>query len=112
MDAAKRDAHMEDGHMALATGELEEAVRCYRGAVDEDPASFEGWHALAMALIKTGRIPEAIEAAGKATQADPNEQMGWTCLSMAYVRNNQIAEAEAAGAKAKVISWGGKVKAD
>ncbi len=34
----------------------------------------------------------------------------WSSLSLFYVRNGQIPEAEAAGAKAKIISWGGKIR--
>ena len=63
-----------------------------------------------MALMKIGRFPEAIEAGKKAVELRPNDQIGWTSLSLFYNRNGQIAEAEAAGAKAKIISWGGKIK--
>jgi len=106
------EIHKDDGDMALAIGELDEAVDCYRKSVEAKPDYFDGWHALSMALIKTDRFEEAVEAAKKATELEPNNQFGWTSLSLAYVRLDKIAEAEAAGAKAKVISWGGKVKTD
>ncbi|MEM1059659.1 MAG: tetratricopeptide repeat protein [Verrucomicrobiota bacterium] len=106
------EVYKDDGDMALAIGELHEAVDCYRRAVNANPDYFDGWHALSMALIKTDQFEEAVEAAKLATQVDPNNQFGWTTLSLAYVRLDKIAEAEAAGAKAKVISWGGKVKLD
>jgi tetratricopeptide (TPR) repeat protein len=100
----------DEGDTALAIGELEQAVDYYRQATVSNPAYFDAWHALSMALLKLQRFPEAIEAGKKATEIDPNNQFGWTSLSLAYVRNNMIPEAEAAGAKAKIISWGGKVK--
>jgi len=63
-----------------------------------------------MALMKLGRFPEAIEAGKKAVSLRPNDQIGWTSLSLFYNRNGDIKEAEAAGAKAKILSWGGKIK--
>jgi tetratricopeptide (TPR) repeat protein len=102
----------DDGDAALAIGDLQEAVNAYRKAVELKADYFDGWHALGMALMKLGDYPAAIEAAKRATEIDPQNQFGWTSLSLAYVRNNQIAEAEAAGGKAKIISWGGKVKTE
>ena len=46
----------------------------------------------------------------RAAQIDPNNQFVWSSLSLAYNANKQKAEAEAAGAKARIISWGGKIK--
>jgi Flp pilus assembly protein TadD len=93
----------------IAVGELEAAVEKYRRCTELDPAFFDGWHALGMALMKTGRFPEAIEAGLRATQLRPNDQLAWSSLSMFYVRNHQIAEAESAGVKARILSWGGKI---
>lgn len=106
------EIHKDDGDMALAIGEMEAAVTHYRKAVAANPDYFDGWHALSMGLIKTDRFEDAVEAARRCTEIEPNNQFGWTTLSLAYVRLDKIAEAEAAGAKAKVISWGGKVKTD
>ena len=100
----------DEGNAHLAMGELEEAVGMYRRCVELDPAYFDGWHALGMALMKLGLFPEAIEAGERAVKLQPNDQLGWSSLSMFYVRNNQIKEAEAAGAKARILSWGGKFK--
>ncbi len=101
---------MEDGDTALAIGELEEAARCFRSAVELDPGFQDGWHALGMALYKLERYEEAIEAGKRAAKLDPNNQFVWSSLSLAYNGNKQKAEAEAAGAKARIISWGGKIK--
>lgn len=106
------EIYKDDGDMALAIGELEDAVLNYQRAVEERPDYFDGWHALTMACIKVGRFEEAIAAGETATRLEPNNQFGWTSLSLAYVRADRIEDAESAGAKAKVISWGGKVKID
>jgi tetratricopeptide (TPR) repeat protein len=101
---------LDDGNLALATGELEEAVKQYRAAVVLDPNYFDGWQALLMALFKLERYDEAVEAGLKAAELEPNDPLVWTGLSQAYVKNLQVPEAEAAAAKAKIISWGGKIK--
>jgi len=106
------DDLMDEGNAALAIGDLEGAVNYYRQAVEQDPQFQDGWHALGMALYKLDRYVEAIEAGNRAAQIDPNNQFVWSSLSLAYNANKQKAEAEAAGAKARIISWGGKVKLD
>src|SRR2546421_6485820 len=116
-DLSRRDAIrmsalediFDDANGDLAIGELDSAVEKYRRCVELDPAFFDGWHALGMALMKTGRFPEAIAAGKKATELRPNDQIAWTSLSLFYNRNGEIKEAEAAGTKAKILSWGGKV---
>ncbi len=104
------DDLFDDANGDLALGDLEAAAEKYGRCVELDPAFFDGWHALGMALMKLQRYPEAIEAGKKAVELHPNDQIGWTSLSLCYNRNGQIEEAEAAGAKARIISWGGKIK--
>ena len=104
------DEWMDDGNTALAIGELDDAVKCFRQAVELDPQFQDGWHALGMALYKLDRYEEAIAAGLRAADLDPNNQFVWSSLSLAYNANKQKAEAEAAGAKARIISWGGKIK--
>src|SRR5256885_8351568 len=65
------DELFDDANGDLAIGELEAAVEKYRRCVELDPAFFDGWHALGMALMKTGRFPEAIEAGRKETAPRP-----------------------------------------
>jgi tetratricopeptide (TPR) repeat protein len=102
----------DDANGDLALGELEAAAEKYRRCVELDPEFFDGWHALGMALMKLGRYPEAIEAGSKTVDLRPNEQIAWTSLSLMYVRAGMIKEAESASGKARIISWGGKVKKD
>lgn len=100
----------DDANGDLALGELDAAVEKYRRCTELDPGFFDGWHALGMALMKLGRYPEAIEVGKKTVELQPNDQLAWSSLSLFYVRANMIPEAEAAGAKAKILSWGGKLK--
>lgn len=102
----------DDGNGHLAMGELDEAAAKYRECIAADPAFFDGWHALGMALMKLGRYPEAIEAGLRTVELRPNDQLAWSSLSLFYVRNDQIPEAESAGAKARILGWGGKVLKD
>jgi tetratricopeptide (TPR) repeat protein len=104
------DELMDEGNTALAIGELEDAAGCFRRVVEQDPRFQDGWHALSMALYKLDRYEESIEAGTRAAQIDPNNQFVWSSLSLAYNANKQKAEAEAAGAKARILSWGGKIK--
>jgi Flp pilus assembly protein TadD len=104
------DALFDDANGDLAIGEMESAAAKYRQCVEKDVEFFEGWHALGMALMKTGRYPEAIEAGLKCIALRPQDQLAWSSLSLFYVRNGNIKEAEAAGAKARILSWGGKIK--
>lgn len=96
----------------IALGELDAAVEKYRRCVEMDPGFFDGWHALGMALMKSGRHAEAVEAGLRAVRLAPQNQLAWSSLSLFHVRNGNIPEAEAAGAKARILSWGGKIKTD
>ncbi len=101
---------MDEGHSALAIGELEEAVKYFKQVVEQDPQYEDGWQALCMALYKLDRYEEAIVAGKRLAEINVNNQFVWSSLSLAYNANKQKAEAEAAGAKARIISWGGKIK--
>lgn len=105
-------ALFDDATGDIAVGDLDAAVGKYRRCVESDPGFFDGWHALGMALMKSGHHAEAVEAGLKAVSLDPQNQLAWSSLSLFHVRNNQIKEAEAAGAKARILSWGGRIKTD
>src|SRR5687767_11747443 len=100
----------DDANGDLALGELDTAVEKYRRCTEMDPEFADGWHALAMALMKLGQNAEAIAAALRNTELRPNDQLAWSSLSICYVKNGQIKDAESAGAKARILSWGGKIR--
>jgi Flp pilus assembly protein TadD len=102
----------DDATGDIAVGDLEAAIEKYRRCVEIDPDFFEGWHALGMSLMKNGRNVEAVAAGLQAVKLRPQDMLAWSSLSLLHVRNNQIKEAEAAGGKARILSWGGKIKTD
>jgi predicted Zn-dependent protease len=108
-DNPDRDFLYDEASGLVAIGEIEEAVTLYRRSVELDPAYFDGWHALGMALLKSGQVKEAIGAGLMATTLRPNDLLAWTALSQMYVKNGQIAEVEDAKGKARILSLGGKV---
>mgnify|MGYP000317690854 CR=1 FL=1 len=99
----------DDANGHLAVGEFDEAIKLYRRCVALDPAYFDGWHALGMALLKTGLIKEAIGCGLQSVTLQPNDLLAWTSLSQMYVRDGNIPEAEAAKGNARILSLGGKV---
>ena len=107
-----QDDLLDEGNGHLALGEIDEAVECYRRAVEADGDFFDGWHALGLALLKAGLTKEAIGAGLMATTLRPNDLLAWTALSQMYVRAGMIAEAEDAKGKARILSLGGKVVKD
>ncbi len=99
----------DDANGDLAVGDLDAAVVKYRQCVELDAEFFDGWHALAMVLLKVGSIKEAIGAGLQATTLKPNDLLAWTALSQMYVQDEQIAEAEDAKANARILSLGGRI---
>ena len=100
----------DDATGDIAVGDLEAAIEKYRRCVELDPDFFDGWHALGMSLMKNGHNAEAVQAGLRAVELRPQDMLAWSSLSLFHVRNNQIKEAEAAGGKARILSWGGKIK--
>jgi len=79
----------DDANGELAIGELPSAIEKYRKCTEIEPAFFDGWHALGMALMKNGQYPEAIEAGNKAVELRPNdpETLDNLALGRGYVRS-------------------------
>ena len=99
----------DDANGHLAVGEFDQAVQLYRKCVELDPAYFDGWHALGMALQKLGHLKEAIGCGLQSVTLQPNDLLAWTSLSQMYVRDGNIPEAEAAKGNARILSLGGRV---
>jgi predicted Zn-dependent protease len=99
----------DDANGHLAVGEFDEAISLYRKCVERDPAYFDGWHALGMALLKVGQVKEAVGCGLQAVTLQPNDLLAWTSLSQMYVRDGNIPEAEAAKGNARILSLGGRV---
>jgi predicted Zn-dependent protease len=108
-DLEDLDALFDEANGHLALGEMDQAIVLYRRCVELDPAFFDGWHALGMALMKTGTLKEAIGCGLQAITLRPNDLLAWTALSQMYVRDGNIPDAAAAKANARILSLGGKV---
>lgn len=100
---------LDEASVHVAMGELAEAALVYRQATELDPASFDAWHSLGMALMRDGQLQAALGPALMATDLRPNDLLAWTALSQLHVKMGNIAEAEAAKANARILSLGGKV---
>jgi Flp pilus assembly protein TadD len=98
---------MDDGHTALAMGEMEQAVLCYRSATELNQNNAEAWQALGMCLVKLEKLEEAIPALETLVSLKPKDQLAYTSLSLAYGRAGRILDAEEMAGKAKVAAWGG-----
>ena len=98
---------MDDGHTALAMGEMEQAVVCYRSATELNPKNSDAWQALGMCLVKLEKLEEAIPALETLVSLRPKDQLAYTSLSLAYGRAGRILDAEEMAGKAKVAAWGG-----
>ena len=98
---------MDDGHTALAMGELDQAVLCYRSATELNPKNSDAWQALGMCLVKLEKLEEAIPALETLVSLKPKDQLAYTSLSLAYGRAGRILDAEEMAGKAKVAAWGG-----
>ncbi|MDQ3623183.1 MAG: tetratricopeptide repeat protein [Verrucomicrobiota bacterium] len=110
MTPAELESLFDDANGELALGDLGAAVEKYRQCVALDPDFFDAWHALEMALMKLGQYEEAVEIGRKTVEMRPNDQLAWSSLSLCYVRAGMIKEAEEAGAKARILSWGGRIR--
>jgi Flp pilus assembly protein TadD len=84
----------KEGFDHFVNDRLEDAVACYRRALEADPALAIAWNGLAMALAQQGDLDGAIEAGRKLVELDPEDPLGHTSLSMFYQRKGMIPEAE------------------
>ena len=83
-----------EGFQHFAQGRLEEAVACYRKAVDVDPELAIAWNGLSMALQRSGDLDAAIEAARRLIELEPDDPLSYTNLSILYQNKGMIQEAE------------------
>ena len=79
---------------------LDQAVACYRRAVEVDPSQPLAWTGLSKAYQRQGKFELAIEAAQKLTELEPDDPLSFTNLSILYQAKGMIPEAEDAKARA------------
>ncbi|MES2705330.1 MAG: hypothetical protein V4726_01890 [Verrucomicrobiota bacterium] len=102
-------ALLDDASGDIAVGDPAAAAVKYRQATVIDPACFEAWHSLGMALMRAGELQAALGPALMATDLRPNDLLAWTALSQLHVKMGNIPEAEAAKGNARILSLGGRI---
>ncbi|MSP40499.1 MAG: tetratricopeptide repeat protein [Deltaproteobacteria bacterium] len=93
------------GMELFAQDKLDEAVKAYLHALDEDPNYADALHALAMTYAHQEKIDQAIETGKRLIEAAPEDELAYTSLSIFYQQKGLIAEAEAVAAKARTLGW-------
>ncbi len=95
----------KEGFQHYANDRLDEAVDCYRRAVDADPGLAIAWNGLALVLQRQGDLDAAIDAAKRLIALEPDEALGHTTLSRIYQQKGMIPEAEDEMAKATQLQF-------
>jgi len=78
----------------FAENRIDEAIDCYRRAVDAEPNLAIAWNGLSMTLKRKGDLDGAIEAGLKIVELEPDDPLGHTNLSILYQAKGMIQEAE------------------
>jgi len=84
----------QEGLQHFVAERYDDAIACYRRAVEADAAFALGWNGLAMALSRKGDLDGAIAAARRLVELEPEEPLAHTSLSIFYQQKGMIPEAE------------------
>jgi tetratricopeptide (TPR) repeat protein len=88
-------AQINLGQILFERGQLEEAIACFRKALEIHPGLAEAYNDLGNTLLKQGRAEEAITDFQKALSARPDFADAWDNLGVALLRQGRTAEAKA-----------------
>ncbi len=83
-----------EGLLHLAEDRVDEALDCYRRAIEVDPDLALAWNGLSLALRQKGDLDGAIEAGRKLVELEPDDPLSHTNLSVLYQNKGMIPEAE------------------
>jgi len=83
-----------EGFRHFADDRIDEAIDCYRRAVEAEPDLAIAWNGLSMTLRRKGDVDGAIEAGLKIIELEPNDPLSHTNLSILYQEKGLIQEAE------------------
>jgi len=100
-----KEDYYHQGMEFFTEDKLDEAIRAYEMALQEDPNYVDALHALATAYANQDRLDEAIEVGKKLIEVSPEDELAYTSLSIFYQRKGMIAEAEHIAAKARTLGW-------
>ena len=83
-----------EGFRHFAEDRIDEAIDCYRRAVEAEPDLAIAWNGLSMTLRRKGDVDGAIEAGLKIIELEPDDPLSHTNLSILYQEKGLIQEAE------------------
>ncbi len=89
-----KNEHLNQGFKHFSNQEYDNAIECFREAINLDANFDTAYNALAEAYNKSGRLENAIEAAKKMVEISPNDPFSHTALSRLYVQKGLIEDAE------------------
>ncbi len=83
-----------EGFQHFANDRLDEAIACYRRALEANPELAIAWNGLSMAYRQKGELEDAIDAAHKLIELEPDDPLSHTNLSILLQSKGMIPEAE------------------
>jgi len=83
-----------EGFQHFAENRIDEAIDCYRRALDVDPNLVIAWNGLSTTLKRKGDLDGAIEAGLRIVELDPEDPLAHTNLSILYQAKGMIQPAE------------------
>ncbi|MFQ5681855.1 MAG: tetratricopeptide repeat protein [Candidatus Binatia bacterium] len=100
-----KEDYYNQGMEFFSEDRMDEAIKAYQKALDEDPNYADALHALAMTYAGRDQLDEAVEVGKRLIKVSPENELAYTSLSIFYQRKGMIAEAEQIGAKARTLGW-------
>ncbi|GHB99709.1 tetratricopeptide repeat protein [Cerasicoccus arenae] len=96
---------VEEATFDYTMGDNDAALAKLRQAVETNPNSFAGWHALTEVHFSLGHFREALDAAEHAYRIDSGDIHINTSLSRIHMELGDKPTAEHFGAQARMLGW-------
>lgn len=93
-DATQAAWHYNLGVSCRCAQRIDDAIACYRRAVEIDPVYASAWHNLGSALHALGESDDAVEALSRCAQLDPRHAAAHRLLGMIWRDRGDIGKSE------------------